>query len=108
MSDTTPGAAPLEDQVQQGTAPEEVLQGEVDQSGPTRRTQAGYFAARRATKEAAAEVVAQNAKEAEAAKKKAQAKGFAVKGAKAFADKGKEVEAQLAERRASRAEAAKQ
>lgn len=74
-------------------------------AAPTRRTQAGYMAARKASKEAAAPVVEQNAKEAQAAKKKAQSKIPTVKGAKAFADKAKEVEEQMVARRAARAEA---
>lgn len=105
MTEST--AAPLEDQVAQGTAPEEVLEETVTDgsAGSTRRTQAGYMSARKAVKAAAAEVVKANAKEAEKAKKKAQAKGFVIEGAKAFNDKAKEVEAELTARRAARAEA---
>lgn len=99
--------APLEEQVEQGTAPEEVLEEAVTDgsTGPTRRTQAGYRAARDAVKAAAKDVVEKNAKDAQAAKKKAQAKAFVVKGLKEFNAEAAEVEAQLAERRAARAEA---
>lgn len=101
------GTPPLEEQIAEGTAPEEVLEEAVTDgsTGPARRTQAGYYAARQAVKEQAAEVVAANAKAAQEAKKKAQSSIPTIKGAKAFATKAKEVEAQLAERRASRAEA---
>lgn len=98
---------PLEDQVEQGTAPEEVLEEAVTDgsTGPTRRTQAGYYAARRAVKEQAKVTIADNAKAAKKAKDKALAKSPVVEGAKEFAAKAKEAEAQLAERRAARAEA---
>lgn len=76
-------------------------------AAPVRRTQRSYMEARKVTKEAAAEVVAKNAKEAQAAKKKAQSSIPAVKGAKAFADKAKEVEAEMVARREARAEAKK-
>lgn len=107
MTEST--AAPLEDQVAQGTAPEEVLEEAVTDgsTGPTRRTQAGYMAARKAVKEAAAEVVAANAKEAEKEKRAALSKAPVVKGAKAFADKAKEAEAEMVARRKARDEAKK-
>lgn len=102
----TTGNIEVTGEVQEGQlVQDEFLEGNVAQGGPTRRTQAGYMAARKASKEAAAPVVEQNAKEAQAAKKKAQSKIPTVKGAKAFADKAKEVEEQMVARRAARAEA---
>ncbi|QKY80308.1 hypothetical protein SEA_MERCEDES_8 [Microbacterium phage Mercedes] len=93
--------------IEESTEGSEGLAGSVSPAVPTRHTQAGYRAARNAVKEAAAPVVEQNAKDAQAAKKKAQAKPFVVKGVKEFNTKAAEVEAQLAERRAARAEGKK-
>jgi len=98
----------LKDQVAEGTAPPRVLESEAPEghtTGPVRRTQAGYRAARDAVKAAAAPVVEKNAKDAEAAKKRAQAKRFTVKGTKEFNSEGAAMEAQIAERRAERAKA---
>lgn len=87
---------PLEDQVAEGTAPEEVLEGSVE---PARnfRGQAAHDAARRERKARAAVTVKANAEAAEKAKRKAQAKQPAVKGAKSFADKAKAIEKKIAD-----------
>lgn len=74
-------------------------------AGPVRKSQAGYMSARKAVKEAAAEVVKANAEEAQKAKKKALAKKFEVKGAKEFNSKAHSVEAEMAARRKAREEA---
>lgn len=87
----------------------EPIEGDTVEAAPTaapaRRSQRSYMEARKATKEAAAEVVKANAEAAQAAKKKAQSTIPAVKGAKAFATKAKEVEAKMAARHAERHEA---
>lgn len=91
--------APVEDQVAEGTAPEEAL-------APARnfRGQAAHDATRRERKARAAVTIKENAKAAKKAKDKAQAKVSTVPGAKAFADKAKEFEARIAARNAEAAQ----
>lgn len=90
-------------QPEEGTAPEEALEGSTE---PTRnfRGQAAHDATRRERKARAAVTIKENAKAAKKAKDKAQAKVPTVPGAKAFADKAKEVEARIAARHAEAAQ----
>lgn len=112
MTENTQGTPPamdpdLEKELAAQQAESESWLEEAPQASPVRRSQSSYNAARRATKEAAAEVVKANAAEALAAKKKAQARPHTVKGAKAFADEAKQAEQDMAARREARAEAKK-
>jgi hypothetical protein len=77
---------------------------EADVAAAPRHSQARYNAARKAVKAEAKDTVEKNAKKALADKKKAQAQANAVPGAKEFADKAKEIEAEFEKRRKAAAE----
>lgn len=77
----------------------DVIEADVAEAAEPRHSQARYNAARKEVKAEAKTTMEKNAKAAEKAKKQAQAQGFTVEGAKEFADKAKEIEAEFAKRR---------
>lgn len=74
---------------------------EYEVEAPAYRGQAAHDQARRERKARAAVTMEADAKAAQTAKRKAQAKAFTVPGAKAFADKAKAVEKKIADKRAA-------